>query len=253
MPPAIRNRWAALRAKVARDEERQARVETNLSRVSDSDVQAAQRPQRPQTVEPEPRVRYVARDSEVARAESDYWQAVDAAARASSLPEPTGSHPVVCEKHDYRPAPRLRGGPQPPPSACPSCIAERQERERRPRELIVYLGPDGAPEKPLSPKAYEVAQERDELLDKEAIADAAANPNSFAGKVWRGHVGRRARAGQASFRGLVEEAALERIEDLRDEENARLADTPAKRRARHQRYWSRHYSGGGRARRATLV
>jgi hypothetical protein len=246
-----------MRARVRRDEERQARIERNLSRISEADLAQAKLPHPPPHLEPESRTQIVVPDPEVARATMEYTSALRDAERQGGLPEATGADPVVCERHQWRPRPAHAGAPQPPAGSCPSCSSEREAltaERATPPFVVVHLDHHGQPVKPLSLRAEEAVLALEEREEDDAVA-ASRVAGSCAWKFARTQEGRLAlQAGRFAIE--LRRWALGRTAELREQEQARRADTFAARRTRHSRFWAREYGVGSgselhrRARRA---
>src|SRR5581483_10149767 len=124
---------------------------------------------------------------------ADYDRALNELARASWLPDSApDKEPFACEKHpDWRPPRRLPGAPLPPASHCPYCA---EESGRRPVGPPVYLD-GGLPVAEPTP-VEELAQRK-----------------------WRKL---REQEGSILAGSLEEEAALARIDLLRQEEEEQL-------------------------------
>jgi hypothetical protein len=131
-------------------------------------------------------------DPEVARLVLEHDRALQAAERAGGLPDATGVEPFVCEKHGWPDARPVWWHPRPALSECPRCKAEFDAKP---------VGPD-----------VPIATPNSGLY---ADVKATAPRLELA---WRRHEEELREAGALLPGSRDEQAALERIKQLRDEE-----------------------------------
>jgi hypothetical protein len=138
----------------------------------------------------------------------EYERAHREVENVSSLPPPA-PEPPACQLHpDWQPPKRLSGQPRPPKGLCPYC--------RRPTDVVEQVE---VPH-PLNVKNTTDLAEREWQFREKKAVEVAGAPGSFSYSFSHSPEGRAALA-RGSFSDDVERTALERIDDLREEERRR--------------------------------